>query len=115
MAAGETRETVYVDPHFYIPDGMTEWVYRADPTDEVSDDGSLENSALEAIDVPADVTVVDESNATIPEMRLFAPDSVVVALQQIRRLPDGSQVVDIILEVDDVAAATKYEVRVTKL
>ncbi len=48
------------------------------------------------------------------ELELGTPSWVRVKSAQIKFAPDGSQVVDLILEVEDVRGAESYEVRISK-
>ena len=98
------RDTEYLDPTFFIPDGLKEWEY--DPNRnlvEYEDDG-LGN----------DTDLVDEGTGSGAPDKLQVPDGFRIVSQKVRKLRDGSQVVDVVLYVDDVPGATKYELRVTK-
>lgn len=46
---------------------------------------------------------------------LAVPDGFSIAEQSVRTGPDGTQVVDVIIEVDDIDGAVNYEVRLTKV
>lgn len=45
---------------------------------------------------------------------LDVPGSFEILSQTIRTAPDGSQVVDVVIDVEEVEGAVKYEVRITK-
>lgn len=105
------RDKRYIDPMFYLPEGMDErvWAYRETP-DETLDEEAPE----EGLDGTADVTIIDEGDASTDDTPLTV-DNLEIISQVIRRAADGTQVVDIVAEVDDVPGITKYEFRITKI
>lgn len=113
------RDKRYVDPMFYIPEGIDEdtWAYRED-ADEITvdnEDTSLSEEASDEFgDVDSDVTIVDEGDASEDDAPMVI-DNLEVISQVLRRANDGSQVVDIVVEVDDIPGITNYEFRVTKV
>lgn len=95
-----------IDPNFYVPDGLknTTTVYTDTEDDLWSDENyDLQNDIddLEDEDIIAD--------------RLPAPESIYVISQTIRTSSDGTQVVDVEIEVEDVPGALNYEIRLTKI
>lgn len=106
------REKRIIDPMFYIPTGMSDdaWAYDESPVvdyDDVAPD-------YDDIDVDSDVTIIDEGDDSTDD----APDAIdnlTVLSQTLRRAADGSTVVDIVVSVDTIPGATKYEFRVTKV
>jgi hypothetical protein len=86
-----------VSPIFNLPDGLLDYEYEDfyNPTGFVDYD---------------DEVLVDEQ----PIGGLPTPNALTVVEQIIRTLPDGSQVVDVVVEVDDVEGAVKYEFRIVK-
>lgn len=110
------RDTKVVDPLFYIPKGMDGWEYVAKPVEnETSDDSiqlSPDGSGDNAPPAEADVHIIDNTKV---DGKLRAPSTLSIVSQKIRRNPDGSAVVDIILDIEDVPGNIKYEIRVTKI
>ena len=56
----------------------------------------------------------DEGETSNPTATLLPPDWVQVVSQVMRQTSDGRYVVDVILEVEDLAGVTGYEVGITK-
>lgn len=79
----------------------------------------------EELDVPDPEAVIDIQEETLSdddseldepfiEQELDAPSSLTIVSQTVRTAPDGRQVVDIVIEVEDIPGALNYELRVTK-
>jgi hypothetical protein len=99
----------YIDPNFPLPEGLIDVAYM--PLPDLSDEDLIE---VEEIDLEQDfaddfVETLDE-----PDDAPDVPESFTVVDQIVRFAPDGSQVVDVIIEVEDVEGITKYDVRKTK-
>lgn len=107
-----TNETRYFDQSLYIPEGLSgvrikesdDAVYYAFPEenpdiDEQTDTMYDEDSEL------------DEDAA---EDELEVPGHFEVVSQTTRTAPDGSQVVDVVIDVEEVDGASKYEIRLGK-
>lgn len=114
--ATDTR-IVQVDPNFPLPDELQFAVYAEDtPVILVGDDAEGEDND----DAFSDVTVVVESddNSEILEDEssdeLDTPTNIAILSQTVRTGTDGRSVVDVVIQVDEVFGAVKYEVRVTK-
>lgn len=103
------REKRYIDPMFYIPDGISPevWAYDEDEDfgyhDDLAGDDSLSDDSL--------VDEGDDSTDDSPDI----VDSLTVISQTLRRGDDGSLIVDVVVEVDDIPGTTKYEFRITKV
>lgn len=83
----------------------------------------IDSSAPQIVEDPVDTEFVpeqedDDSFEQNPggdsAETLHAPETFYVLSQTVRTNPDGSTVVDVIIEVDDDTDSTEYEVRVTK-
>lgn len=111
------RDKRYVDPMFYIPEGIEDevWAYRTDGeiTTDTEDFETFEGDAFDDF-VDSDVTIIDEGDASEDDAPMSI-DNLTVVSQTLRRGSDGSQVVDIVVEIDTVPGTTKYEFRVTKV
>jgi hypothetical protein len=55
----------------------------------------------------------DDSNEDFSNDILDPPSSMEIVSQTVRTAPDGRQVVDIIIDVEDIDGALNYELRVT--
>jgi hypothetical protein len=116
MARNPVQGPSYLDPLFPIPDGLVDYQHSdvLDPSvsefmaDE-SDSSLLENSS----DIEDDSYVVDDDDDEPDEIDV--PNMLTVVDQIIRTQPSGMQVVDLIVEVEDVAGAANYEFRVVKM
>lgn len=99
------------DPNLDIPVGLK------NAREGISSDVIEELPEPDAdIDFQTD-TLIDEDSELDEESvedELDVPGSFEVITQTVRTAPDGSQVVDIVIEVEEVEGAVKYEVRVTK-
>ena len=49
------------------------------------------------------------------DLALDTPEDFQIISQTLRRGPGGQQVVDIVIQVEDIAGATNYEIQVTKV
>lgn len=108
------RDKRYVDPMFFIPEGIEDevWAYRTE--DVVTTDSEDFSEADDDYSVDSDVTVIDEGDASDDDSPI-AVNNLTVVSQVLRRAQDGTQVVDIVVDVDDIPGLTKYEFRVTKV
>lgn len=90
------RRTTYVDPIFYLPV-------------EVEDFKPLDVENVEESEIDGSEQGFDSSTPGIA-----AVDSIEIVAQEFRTLADGSHVVDLIIEVEDIDAVETYNIRVTK-
>lgn len=109
------KEETLINPIFFMPPdvidvrpGVREEDYYEDPT--AFDEFTIDD--LNTIDDAANNIPDDELEDT--EEFIEVPQYVRIVDQQIRFSPDGTAVVDVIIEIEEVAAATEYDVRVTK-
>lgn len=103
-----TQSITVVDPSFYIPDGVTEFVHEEYSTvvttpEEDSDEFLTDDSAL------MEETLED----TIDEDEIIPVPEIIGVSQILRTSPGGQQVVDVTVEVEDIPGYTKYELRIT--
>lgn len=66
---------------------------------------------------PQDDTYSDEDSELdddVNDDELGVPSSFVIISQTVRTAPDGSQVVDVVIDVEEIPGASNYEFRVTK-
>lgn len=107
------RDKRYIDPMFYIPEGMDDRVWAYQETPDVGEEPEDEDFS-DDFDVESDFSIIDESDSEGDDAPM-AVDNLTIISQTLRRAQDGTQVVDIVAEVDDVPGATKYEFRITKI
>lgn len=102
----------YIDPAFPMPEGMDPQVWQRAEYSSIQPGGvPIEGNGVNGVD--SDTTIVeDDSDApeTVP-----TPDNLVISGQVLRRAQDGTIVVDIIVDVDEVPGAENYEFRLTKV
>lgn len=97
------RRTTYVDPIFYLPVEVEDFkLLNLENSEEGEVDGS-ESGFNE--------TAIEDGDG---QLGLPAVDSIVVLSQMIRTLKDGSHVVDVVVEVEDIEGIEKYNIRLTK-
>lgn len=102
-----------IDANFNIPEGLK----NVEIKPEVEEDDSehyLEDSV--DFDLQDDSASEEESERDDKwgQEELQPPDSMTVVSQTLRTAKDGSQVVDVVIEVPDVPGAVNYEVRISK-
>lgn len=110
-----------IDPLFSIPEGAEEEFTHSQEDTEI-DDGELNDvyslSLSDDFGYTEDgeyLDYFDEGTGGDNAIILDTPESFDVIAQFLRRAPGGQQVVDIVVEVADVAGAENYEIQVTKV
>ena len=101
------------DPNLELPVGLknvnvTPTVQEGTVVDNPSDDFDLDVQ-LESYEDEAS----DEPDEDVPNDILEPPGSFEIVSQTVRTAPDGRQVVDIVIEVEDMPGASDYEFRIT--
>lgn len=98
-----------LDPMFFIPEGAHELVYDDEEMDFSNETSEEETESVEYFeDGDWDSTTEDiDFDTQVPTPAILG-----VLSQTIRRLPNGQQVVDVVVEVEDVAP--NYDIKVTK-
>lgn len=107
------KNKIMVSPGTYIPPelrGVIGVLERTGADPNASDIylGESDNAIGFSI-VDDDSSTVDEGDAT-----LDAPTTLDIISQSVRTMPDGTQVVDIIINIGDVIGAQSYEIRLVK-
>lgn len=100
-----------IDPRFFSPPGVID--VRPRTIDESPGVYSVDEGAT--FSVNEDITpagTVNDPGGTLT--RLTVPSYITVVEQVVRFNPDGTQVVDVTVEVEDVEGATNYDVKVAK-
>jgi len=108
------KPPIKIDPNFTLPPNIinTEFINPDDVVRSESrgDDGEIVTVSYDENSQP-DEPLGDSDVADT----LYPPSTVTVIEQQVRALSGGNYAVDVIIEVEDVAGAEEYEVRLTKL
>lgn len=106
-------ETTVIDPRFDIPEGLTEFVY---PDASVPADGStLVGADSDVVNIftgepNADELLSDDYTHDAPAI----PQQFAILSQIIHMSPDGRQLVDVEIEVEDIPGVIQIDFRVTK-
>lgn len=121
---------VNLDPRLFVPEGVIDIGVKSNeidpdlptPNPEDEDDAtgadSGSNSDAGSGD-GGDVVYTPPTNNNVPaesgetEM-LPTPQSITIVSQTIRIAPDGSSLVDVVIDVEDIPGVPNYDVRVTK-
>jgi len=91
-----------VDPRLSLPPGVVGATYNPDVTiEDITSTGDTEITSVDIIDIPTGA--------------LSEPTSITVVNQTVRVLPNGSTVIDVEVEIDDVAGAESFELRISKV
>lgn len=105
--ANNVNAGVSIDPAlFFVPEDVIDVRASTGPHDDIS------SEPVPDIDDNEDQTP-DESNPD-SDIALQTPQWIQIASQVVRIGADGRTVVDVTLEVEEVAGAEDYELRVTK-
>lgn len=106
------RGPTTVDPRFAIPVGLIDVEHKKDDTIPVEfgvDSEPTDGGGVEVVDIGGNTQ--PDPQPTFPYQ---PPTNMTVVNQLVRILPDGSHVVDVLIDVVDVPGITEYEVRTTK-
>jgi hypothetical protein len=119
MAKRSVRRTVRsIDPLFFIPDGVDELFYDEDASDSIhyaegtqEEDGIIfESEGAVVVEPPT----TDEPLPGNTTGRPPAPQILGIVRQITRILSNGDERVDVVLKVEDIPGADKYEFRISK-
>lgn len=111
------RDITILNPMFPIPDGTDEFEYDEDAEiivalDEQTLEEGYDSILLDDPDAFSEPGVDDDIDYSDI---LEAPEIYGVIEQIVRIGPDGSQRIDVVLDVQDITGAVNYEKRVAKL
>lgn len=107
MSTNETRVRK-IDPNFQLPKELQFAVYSEETGNVLVGDTAEGDTD---IDVGVDSDDIDEDESSD---ELDVPAILGIVSQTVRAGADGRTVVDVVLSVEDVFGATKYDVRVSK-
>jgi|SRR6478609_20028 len=99
------------DPNLDIPEGLinAKVVTQPDVITEVGEPDA--NIDIQDETLNDDDSLLDEDS---DDTELEVPGTYVILSQTVRTAPDGTQVVDVVIDVEEIEGAEKYEVRITK-
>lgn len=107
-------KTYPYDPNYYVPADFEGF----EVIDTLELTSTLPDTPLDEGEVDAEDSEFFEDDAIeeddVSEDEPEVPQDIQIISQTVRTGPDGSQVVDVVIEVDDVPDAVQYDVRVTK-
>lgn len=103
-----------VDPMFFIPDGVVGMEYSPAKTSAGTSDSSDTTAVAAEGEDPGDVVASDAFGPANTVDILDTPQILSVISQTVRRSPGGNNVIDVVMEVENVAGAAGYEFRVAK-
>lgn len=106
-----------VDPRFPIPLGLVDLAYEQDnraPFDSFQADAP-ETPIDSGVGVVVPNIQGNKQSGLAQAVAYQPPTNVSVLSQTVKILPDGSYIVDVLLDVTDVPGITEYDVRVSKL
>lgn len=108
------HSTKKLDPMFFIPEGASE-LFNSDASLKVETE-SGDDLVVGPIDLGGDFEVDftdydDIDTGDTPEVPLINA----IVSQTVHRTAAGNEVVDVVIDVEDIAGVTGYELRVTKV
>lgn len=89
-----SRDTLFINPSFDIPDGVEEMVVDTEVLPILEDDSP--------------------DPSTVPDGGLEVPDYIEIIEQIVHINADGSKTIDVVIEVEDIGGLVQYDVRLTK-
>lgn len=102
---------IIFDPQLQIPEGLVGAKHG-------TVDDERNTSSLDVLPEDEDffpLTDDDDSNEDLEgEDFLEVPNELVILSQTVRTAPDGTQIVDVVIDVEETSGAADYQVRVTK-
>lgn len=115
MARIKISHKTPIDPLFSIPIGAEEEFTH---TRDLEDDIFEVDEEIEPTDSDEEfyLSVEDELDFEGDHQTMLATPTINAIISQVvRRAPGGQQVIDVVIEVEDVAGTKEYEIKVTKI
>lgn len=108
---------IYFDPTLDVPEGLINVkVGYVDEDEDTLPPVAPSQDDWDAIYQSEEYNEEDDSNEELEgEDFLDVPNEIVIISQAVRTAPDGSQVVDVVIDVEEVSGLVDYQVRVTKV
>lgn len=113
------RKNTYIDPIFWTPEDVVDLVPSVEETDfNIGDDSYVTETEYfneeEGQEESWSDSIIEDNESEEPSVALPTVDNFTVVSQTVRVAPDGSHVVDVIIEVDDLDGVIGYDVRLTR-
>lgn len=120
---------VAIDPRLFIPDGVIDIGVKSSEIDPDNPTPTADNgeTSEDTVDSPTDTVGTGDGTDVVytpptndvpvesGELDMLpTPQSIVIVSQTIRIAPDGSSLVDVVIDVEDIPGVSNYDVRVTK-
>jgi hypothetical protein len=103
-----------IDPRFDVPEGLDSFVYQESTNpDEIKVEGVSDTDVIEIYTGEPSVEETDADDYTHDAPPV--PEQFSVLSQTIHMSPDGRQLVDVEIEVEDIPNVVQIDVRVTKV
>lgn len=101
-----------IDPRFFLPPNVVDLGYKdiTSPTDDNQNGQDIDVTINPDDYYTGEVTEPESSD----ENRLLPPDYIELVSQTARVASGGTVVVDVVIDVEDVANASQFDVRLTK-
>jgi hypothetical protein len=100
-----------VDPRFFLPPNVID--LRYEDINEMSSDAPEQSGDIDVLIVEGDVDITDDfSGEGTDEDRLLPPDYITLVSETVR-VTSGGTVVDVVIDVEDIANVSQFEVRKT--
>jgi len=103
-----------IDPRFFLPPNVVDLGYK--DTSSQTDDNPTEQD-IDAVVNPDDYVtgeITEMEGTGTDEGRLLPPDYIELVSQTARVASGGTVVVDVVIDVEDIANASQFDVRLTK-
>jgi hypothetical protein len=107
-----SNDPILFDPRLTLPEGLKDAEYLVDktlpdvPRIDFTDEQNSEASAEDEFEVNGGDDTTD--------LYLDVPSYMTIVEQIVRTAPDGTQVVDVVVDIEDINGAIRYDVRITK-
>jgi hypothetical protein len=107
-------ETTVIDPRFDIPEGLDSFVYEE--TVNPDEQSTAQDPDSDVIEIYTGEPSVEESDSDdFTHDAPPVPQEFSIVSQTIHMSPDGRQLVDVVIEVEDIPNVTQIDFRVTKV
>jgi len=106
-------ETTVIDPRFDVPEGLSSFVHETSTNpDEIKTSSVSDTDVVEIYtgEPSVEETQTDDYTHDAPP----TPQEFSILSQTIHMSPDGRQLVDVEIEVEDIPGIAQIDVRVTK-
>lgn len=114
MARLNELPEIVVDPNFFVPEGVVGIVVGEPATEKAPSEEDYREVIDDGYFAPVDTIGPLTDTVSGSTEILGVPTNITIVSQDVRVLPNGSALVDVVINIPDVRGATNYEVRITK-